>query len=118
MDSFFGLDKPASHGDEEELLTTVYDNVELSIVRGILEGESIPYLTRERGSGSVVRVLTGYTMFGTDIFVPKDQLDRAAELLEAYFSKTGEGDAEFEDGDDMEIDDDEIEAAEALDDEE
>ena len=84
MDTFFGLDKVSSHHEGVELLTTVHDGVELSIVRSILEGENIPYRTRERGSGNVVKVIAGYSMFGTDVFVPKELLESARELLDAY----------------------------------
>ncbi len=84
MDRLFGLDKPASHDEYTAHLTTVHDNVELSIVRSILDGENIPYRVRERGSGGVVRVIAGYSMYGTDIFVPAEVLESATELLDAY----------------------------------
>ena len=84
MDRLFGLDKPASHDEYTAHLTTVHDNVELSIVRSILDGENIPYRVRERGSGAVVRVIAGYSMYGTDIFVPAEVLESATELLDAY----------------------------------
>lgn len=84
MDSLFGLDKVSSHNEDVELLVTTHDNVELSILRSILEGENIPYRMRERGSGGMVKVIAGYSMMGTDIFVPKDILPQALELLDAY----------------------------------
>jgi hypothetical protein len=91
---FFGLDKASKHPEGLELLTTVYDNVEFAIVRGILEGAGIPYLVKERGSGSSVKIIAGYSMFGTDIFVRKDDLDTAAELI----APEGEGAEISEDG--------------------
>ncbi|MBQ7346353.1 MAG: DUF2007 domain-containing protein [Clostridia bacterium] len=84
MDHLFGLDKPASHDEYTAHLTTVHDNVELSILRSILEGEEIPYRVRERGSGGVVKVIAGYSMYGSDIFVPAELLEKATELLDAY----------------------------------
>ena len=83
-DFLFGLDGPAKFDEDLELLTTVYDNVELSILRSVLEGEKIPYMIRERGSGSSVRIITGFTMYGTDVFVPKTIVEQAKEVLEAY----------------------------------
>ncbi len=83
-DFLFGLDGSAKHDQNLELLTTVYDNVELSVLRSILEGENIPYMIRERGSGSSVRIIAGFTMFGTDVFVPKTIIGQAKEVLEAY----------------------------------
>ena len=58
--------------------------MELSVLRSILEGENIPYMIRERGSGSSVRIIAGFTMFGTDVFVPKAIIGQAKEVLEAY----------------------------------
>lgn len=83
-DFLFGLDGPAKYDEDLELLTTVYDNVELSVLRSVLEGEKIPYMIRERGSGSSVRIITGFTMYGTDVFVPKTIIGQAKEILEAY----------------------------------
>ena len=83
MDSIFGLDKP--HSEEGmELLTTTHDDVELAILSSILEDEKIPFLTHDRGGGGSVRIITGYSMFGTDILVPAQELERAREILQAY----------------------------------
>jgi len=84
MDAFFGFDKPAPVDEYTAILTTVYDPVELSVIRSILEGEKVPYRVRERASGGMVKVIAGYSVFGTDILVPADLLTEAQELLEAY----------------------------------
>ena len=84
MDAFFGLDRVTSHDGDVEHLTTVHNPAELSLLRSILEGEKIPYFVRERGGGAVVKTIMGYSMFGTDIFVPKELKATADELLEAY----------------------------------
>ncbi len=84
MDRFFGLDKVSAHDESVALLTTVHDDVEKHLLCGILEEEKIPYLLKDRGSGEVVRILSGYSTFGCDIFVPKELLEQATELLEAY----------------------------------
>ena len=84
LDKLFGLDKShkITDGDEVELLMTAYDQGELAVVRSILEAENIPYLARERGSGSMVKLVTGFTMYGTDVFVPTAALERARDLIE------------------------------------
>lgn len=84
MDRFFGLDKVTAHDENAALLTTVHDPVELGLVQSILEGEGIPCTFRERGSGSTVKVIAGYSMVGTDVFVPKARHAEAEELLDAY----------------------------------
>ena len=81
MDNFFGLDKVGSHPDNSELLITVNDNVQLSIIESILKGEKIPYFIKERGIGSAVKVIAGFSMFGADVFVMKDDIEKARELI-------------------------------------
>ena len=81
MDNLFGLDKVSAHSDELELLTTAYDPTYLAIVKSILDDAKIPYLQKDRGSGAAVRVIMGYSLFGTDIFVPKDLLETACALI-------------------------------------
>jgi hypothetical protein len=81
MDALFGLDRVSSHDEGLELLTTVYDRAQLMIVESILKDAEIPYLAKERGSGTMVKVIAGYSMFGTDIFVPSTALETAIELI-------------------------------------
>ncbi len=102
MDTFFGLDKVSAHDENTAHLTTVHNPVELSIVQSILEGEGIPYVVRDRGSGNVVKVIAGYSMFGSDIFVPTAMEEQAKALLEAY--RDGEI---VEDGDSLTSEDEE-----------
>ena len=98
MDSLFGFDKPHATDETTALLTTVHDNVELSIVSSILEGENIPYHVKERGSGSMVKMIMGYSMFGSDILVPVSMLETATELLNAYRNADVEEDESCDDG--------------------
>lgn len=95
-DRLFGLDRAAEE-DGMRLLTTVYNDAEMMIVKGILEGERISYLAKDRGSGGAVRVIAGYSALGTDILVPEAQYDEAQSVLEAYRNGTStdceEGDA-------------------------
>ena len=83
---FFGLNKPTKRHDDLELLTTAYDNEQLAVLRSILESGDIPYMTKERGSGSSVKIIMGFSHFGTDIFVKRDMLDEARALLDATFA--------------------------------
>jgi hypothetical protein len=83
MSDLFGLERPhkISDGDDVSHLITVYDVAVLGIVRGMLEDENIPYLVRERGTGSAMRILTGFSMFGTDVYVPTDAYEIAKGLV-------------------------------------
>ena len=84
MDSFFGLDTPAKGDQDSALLTTTHDSVEREIICSILNAEEIPYRVVERGSGAMVKMLAGYSMFGSDIFVPTALLEQATALLDAF----------------------------------
>jgi hypothetical protein len=82
LDKLFGLEKPAkSEPAAGELLTTAYSNEELSAIESLLRSAEIPYRLCERGAGGVVRVIAGYNMYGTDIFVKADDVETARELL-------------------------------------
>ena len=81
MDSFFGLDRVSPHDENLELLTTVYDASSQTIVEGILRDAEIPYLAKSRGSGTAMKVITGFSMYGTDIFVLREHLETALELI-------------------------------------
>ena len=67
--------------NEIDLLITVYDEAMLGIVRGLLEDENIPYLVRERGTGSAMRILTGFSLYGTDVYVPTEAYETAKALV-------------------------------------
>ncbi len=79
--SLFGLDKVSHHDSGTAWLTTVTDNVQLAVVRSLLDGAEIPYIIKERGSGSAVKLIAGISMFGTDIFVPEERLEDAQALI-------------------------------------
>lgn len=80
----FGLNKAAPHDDSVELLMTANNEIELSIVRSILDAEGVPYMVKERGSGGSVKVIMGHSVFGSDVFVPKELYEKALELWNAY----------------------------------
>ncbi|MBR2446639.1 MAG: DUF2007 domain-containing protein [Clostridia bacterium] len=87
FDKLFGLDDPKPADEGTALLVTVYDNVELSMVRSLLEAESIPYLIRERGSGSAVKIVMGVSSFGSDVYVPASVLEKATDAIAALLGE-------------------------------
>ena len=92
MFDMFGLEKDhkIAYGDEVVHLTTVYDIAILGMVRGLLEDADIPYLVQERATGSAMRLMTGFPLYGTDIFVPKTAEETARDLI-AGINTDGEG---------------------------
>ena len=101
MDQFFGLDHPAKADEDTALLTTTHDDVEKNIICGSLEEENIPFLAKDRGAGEAVRVVTGYSMYGCDIYVPAALLKKANALLDDYRN----GEPIFDEDDIVEEDD-------------
>lgn len=85
-DRLFGLERNhrIADGEDVALLTTVRDIAMLGIVRGLLEDAGIPYLVHERATGSAMRIMTGFSLFGTDIFVPSAALETARTLIAGF----------------------------------
>lgn len=81
MDSIFGLDNVSAHDDNVELLFTVYDPAELAVVESVLRDADIPYLCKDRGSGGMMKVIAGFSVFGTDVFVLKEHLETAKGIF-------------------------------------
>ena len=84
MDRFFGLDSTSVKDDDLELLTTANDSVFLSIIESVLKDNDIPYLVKDRGCGTVVKVVMGFSIFGADIFVLNKDLEQASLLIEQF----------------------------------
>ncbi len=105
FDEFFGMEKDhkIAYGEDVVHLITVYDIVVLGMVRGLLEDADIPYLVQERATGSAMRIMTGFSMFGTDIFVPKTAEETARELV-AGIQSGDDGEAVWEEAEETEGD--------------
>ncbi|MBQ8331264.1 MAG: DUF2007 domain-containing protein [Clostridia bacterium] len=82
MNSLFGLDRPSVKDEDLALLATTDNHIQIMIWESLLQGADIPYLLKERGSGTVMKVIAGYSVFNTDIYVRKEQLEEARALLE------------------------------------
>lgn len=96
MRDLFGLDERAQQDTELAFLTTVHDNAEQAMVESILRGEQIPYLMKERGSGSAVKIIAGFSMFGTDFYVPQPCVEQAKALIEPDPELVAQANAENE----------------------
>lgn len=81
MDTFFGLEHTHSQNEESELLTTVYDTTQLLMTQSILQEAGIPFLAKERGSGNSLKIIAGFSVFGTDLYVLPQHLSLARTLL-------------------------------------
>lgn len=80
MDTLFGFDR-ASKQEGLEVVATVYSPEELAIIKTVLDAAEIPFLAKERGAGGIVKVVMGYSLYGTDIFVREEDAEVAIALL-------------------------------------
>ena len=76
--------------DSLKLLITAGDEMEMNIIRDILENNEIPVFVRYRDSSSTAKIYAGYSIFGADIFVDEGDFEKADELLKACRSEETE----------------------------
>lgn len=79
---FKKTDKNESKDIELVLLKTVNNNVEFDITKSILEDNDIPYIIKDEGIGGYMRIISGDSIFKTDILVERTAYDDAKELLD------------------------------------
>ncbi len=83
MGTLFGLEHTHPQNEDLKLLVTAYNPSELLIIESLLQDAEIPFLIKERGTGNALKIIAGFSMFGTDIYVHKDHFETAGELLTA-----------------------------------
>ena len=69
---------------------TTTDNLQLGLMKNILEDNEIPCVLKERREGSFMEQTMGFTMYGTDILVDKELEQKARELLDSFFHSKAE----------------------------
>ena len=85
MDKLFGLDTPVAE-KELALVRTLFDDISAGMAKEALTDEQIPFIAKDRGTGSAMRIITGFSMYGVDFFVRATDLERASALFDALFS--------------------------------
>ena len=64
-------------------LRSTSNEMELSMMKAILDDNHIPYLIKNHGAGGHMRIIGGSSLFGTDVMVAEDDFDAANNLLES-----------------------------------
>jgi hypothetical protein len=83
MEVFHVFRKKDTNQIDLVLLKTVNDNIELGILKSVLEDNNIPYIARDYGAGGYMRILSGNPApFKTDILVEKSAYENAKKLVE------------------------------------
>lgn len=64
-------------------LKSISNEVELSMIKEILDDNNVPYVVKDYGSGGYMRIISGGSMQETDVMIDKSDLERAKYLLES-----------------------------------
>ncbi len=65
-------------------LRSISNEMEIGMIKEILEDNNIPYIVKNQGSGAHMRIISGASPFVRDVMVSQDDLDKANDLLKAY----------------------------------
>jgi hypothetical protein len=66
----------------EVFLISANDGIESAMIEGRLRSVQIPYFIKSKETGSYMKVLMGYSVFGVDILVPSNLLSKARAILQ------------------------------------
>lgn len=67
------------------VLDEVPGMLQAEILRGMLEAQEIPSVLSQEGAGRAIGITIG-TLGAVQILVPSKELERAQEILEAYYA--------------------------------
>ncbi|MCL1974850.1 MAG: DUF2007 domain-containing protein [Firmicutes bacterium] len=74
---------------EPVLLTVLDDVVEANMLMNLLQDQQIPAYKKGRGVGGYLDIVMAVNSFGTEIYVPRQLLMKAQELVEALHPPQG-----------------------------
>lgn len=69
---------------ETVVLRTINDRYELDIVENLLEDNKIPYMLKEKGTGGYMKIISGSSLYGTDVLVETSQFEKAKAILDEF----------------------------------
>ena len=64
-------------------LRSISNEMELSMIKEILDDNDIPYFVKDHGAGGYMRIISGISLFETDVMVGKSDFEKAKELLKS-----------------------------------
>lgn len=68
--------------EDAAYLISVVDNIEANRLSAALNDAKIPVLRKYTEAGSAITVIMGDSVFGIDLYVPKDLFEKAKEIIE------------------------------------
>lgn len=80
----FRAEEDEADGEESVCLVSFANAEEQGTVESLLKEEGVPFMTRDaESSGAAMRVLSGGSIYGMDIYVRPADLEKARDLLES-----------------------------------
>jgi|LSQX01.3.fsa_nt_gb hypothetical protein len=80
---------------KEAFLITADNSINADIIEAILKDNNIPVLRKYREAGGYMMVFMGGTIYGVDLYVPQQLLDKAKEVIDT--SRNASKDEQFPD---------------------
>ena len=65
------------------ILRSISNEIELAMIKDILEDNKISYIIKDQGAGGYMRIIGGGSIFGTDVMVAEADYEQAITLLES-----------------------------------
>lgn len=75
---------PEKKQEDFVFLMNVPDGNILSMVCALLEDEGILYWLKDRESGSYMRIMFGLSIYGADIYVDRESIERAKDAVKVF----------------------------------
>lgn len=64
-------------------LRSISNEMELGMIKDILDDNDIPYIVKDYGPGGHMRIIGGSSLYLTDVMVEEDDFEKANSLLES-----------------------------------
>ena len=64
-------------------LRSISNEMELGMIKDILDDNDIPYIVKDYGPGGHMRIIGGSSLYLTDVMVEGDDFEKANSLLES-----------------------------------
>ncbi len=71
------------------MVASVYDNLLSEMYQDILKENSIPFICHQQGAGGYLKVVTGGLGISDNIYVSKENYNKAKELYDMYINEIG-----------------------------
>lgn len=65
------------------------DRIMLSLIESILKENGIPYILKDKGTGGYLKIITGASIYDTEVLVSDKDFEKARELVDLVTKSDG-----------------------------